>query len=190
MNGNVFELLGRVNYVNIKYVESGKAITRVLISIKRYKSEEYDTFPITFFGDMAEAIYNTSAYFKYNYEREWITEPKIMEMIKDIDKSVVLGNGAIDSPVLGVIAPTSLSGGVKTLMLINNDSDHIFNASACGDNCAKWILNISKTKDITIRLGYLMDFGNEPFDAEIVNTGEVVHNLAELNKAVLKDGLI
>ncbi len=56
MNGNVFELLGRVNYVNIKYVESGKAITRVLISIKRYKSEEYDTFPITFFGDMAEAV--------------------------------------------------------------------------------------------------------------------------------------
>lgn len=56
MNGNTFELLGRVNYVNIKYTEGGKAITRVLISIKRYKSEEYDTFPITFFGEVAEAV--------------------------------------------------------------------------------------------------------------------------------------
>lgn len=56
MNGNIFELLGRVNYVNIKYAEKGKAITRVLISIKRYKSEEYDTFPITFFGDLAESV--------------------------------------------------------------------------------------------------------------------------------------
>lgn len=56
MNGNTFELLGRVNYVNIKYSEGGKAITRVLLSIKRYKSEEYDTFPITFFGEVAEAV--------------------------------------------------------------------------------------------------------------------------------------
>jgi len=56
MNGNTFELLGRVNYVNIKYTENAKAITRVLIAIKRYKSEEYDTYPITFFGDVAEAV--------------------------------------------------------------------------------------------------------------------------------------
>lgn len=56
MNGNIFELLGRVNYVNIKYTENAKAITRVLISIKRYKSEEYDTYPITFFGEIAEAV--------------------------------------------------------------------------------------------------------------------------------------
>ena len=56
MNGNTFELLGRVNYVNIKYTENAKPITRVLMAIKRYKSEEYDTYPITFFGEIAEAV--------------------------------------------------------------------------------------------------------------------------------------
>ena len=37
--------------------------------------------------------------------------------------------------------------------------EHIFNASACGDNCASWILKIAQKKDLTIRLGYLMYFG-------------------------------
>ena len=145
-----------------------------------------------FYGELEKDNYINvpDIFFNNTYEDEWITDKLSVEMIKDVDKSEVIGPHLIDSPYLGPISPERLSGGVKTLMLINNDSDHIFNASACGDNCAKWILNISKTKDITIRLGYLMDFGNEPFDAEIVNTGEVVHNLAELNKAVLKDGLI
>ena len=111
-------------------------------------------------------------------------------MIKDVDKSDVVGPHLIDSPFLGPISPERLSGGVKTLMLINNDPNHIFNASACGDNCAKWILKISNDKDITIRLGYLMNFGNDEMNIEIVNTGDVVHSLAELNEAVLKAELI
>ena len=36
------------------------------------------------------------------------------------------------------------SGGVKTLILMSQDSDHVFNASAYGDNCAKWIFKIAE----------------------------------------------
>lgn len=39
-------------------------------------------------------------------------------MIKDVDQSIVLDSGVIDSPVLGKIPPTGLSGGVKTLILV------------------------------------------------------------------------
>ncbi len=74
------------------------------------------------FGDVDDVIYNTSVFFKYNYMPEWLLEDEIQEMILDVDKSKVLGTGAIDSPVLGVIAPTSLSGGVKTLILIAADT--------------------------------------------------------------------
>jgi len=44
--------------------------------------------------------------------------------------------------VLGMITPLQLSGGVKTLLLIANGrmGKHGFNASTCGDNCAKWLL--------------------------------------------------
>ena len=111
-----------------------------------------------YYGEMPEAIFNTSVYFKNVYEDSWITDPFSKEMILDVDKSVVLGEAVIDSPVLGKIAPTGLSGGVKTLILIKNEPQTIFNASACGDNCAKWILEIGRQQDVTINLRHLMDF--------------------------------
>ena len=71
-----------------------------------------------FYGDMKEAVYNTAAYFKYDYEDDWITDLFVKKMIKDVDQSIVLDSGVIDSPVLGKIPPTGLSGGVKTLILV------------------------------------------------------------------------
>lgn len=81
---------------------------------------------------------------------------------------------------MGKIAPTSLSGGVKTLILMKNERSKIFNASTCGDNCAKWILKLSETDDLTINLWHLMDFGEDMFDICIMNTNQVVHSMKEL----------
>ena len=132
------------------------------------------------FGDMAEAVYNTAVYFKYNYDPEWLSDPEVAQMILDVDKSVVLGNGAIDSPVLGVIAPERLSGGVKTLILIDKVPDKVFNASTCGDNCAEWLLRIGQSRDVVVNLRHIMDFGNGTFEIEILNTGDIVTNMMEL----------
>ena len=133
-----------------------------------------------FYGDMDDVVYNTSVYFKFNYQPEWLQDPFVKKMILDVDRSEVLGSGAIDSPVLGVIAPVNLSGGVKALILIDKIEDKIFNASNCGDNCAKWLLEMGKARDITANLRHLMDFGKDPFEIEILNTGEVVQNMGEL----------
>lgn len=145
-----------------------------------------------YFGELEKEnyIFNPDIYFNNTYEDEWIIDDLSIEMIKDIDGSVVIGPHNIDSPYLGSIPVERLSGGVKTLILMNNDDEHIFNASACGDNCAKWILEISKKKDLTIRLGYLMNFGDEPVDIEIVNTGAVVHSYKNLVEEVLDNRLI
>lgn len=132
------------------------------------------------FGEMPEAIYNTAVYFKNVYEDEWITQPLARQMIKDIDKSEVLDSTVIDSPVFGKIPPLGLSGGVKTLILIANVPDKVFNASTCGDNCAKWILRMSKEREITINLRHLMDFGREDFAIHVMNTGETARNMYEL----------
>ena len=56
-----------------------------------------------FYGDMPDTIFNTAIYFKNVYEDAWITDPLAKEMIKDVDKSVVLDSGIIDSPVMGKI---------------------------------------------------------------------------------------
>lgn len=133
-----------------------------------------------FYGDMPEAVFNTSVYFKNTYEDSWITNDFAQKMILDVDKSTVLGNAVIDSPVLGKISPLALSGGVKTLILILNEPNKVFNASTCGDNCAKWLLKIAEDKDIVINLRHLMDFGPEKFKVKLLNTNQIVTSMEEL----------
>ena len=131
-----------------------------------------------YLGQMEEAIYYPPAYFNNTYDDEWITDPLTVEMIKDVDKSEVIGPHLIESPVLGPISVKEISGGVKTLILMAfDDSGRIFNASACGNNCAKWILEIGKRKDLTINLRHIMNFGKGPFEIKILNNGEMVHDL-------------
>ncbi|MDE5582376.1 MAG: DUF4869 domain-containing protein [Ruminococcus sp.] len=139
-----------------------------------------------FFGDMPEAIYNTSVYFKNQYKEKWITDELSVEMIKSVDRSEVLDANAIKSPVLGIISPVGLSGGVKTLILIANDKKHIFNASTCGDNCAKWILKIAEDRDVTINLRHIMDFGKKKFKIKVLNIDEIVTNMEELLHSAYK----
>lgn len=55
-------------------------------------------------------------------------------MIMDIDKSRVLDNAVIDSPVMGKIAPTSLSGGTIKEGLTD------------GENSVKTIRQINKSQ--------------------------------------------
>ncbi|WP_276751659.1 DUF4869 domain-containing protein [Treponema succinifaciens] len=132
------------------------------------------------FGKIDNVIFNTSVFFKNSYEESWLLEEETQQMILDIDKSKVLGNGAIESPVMGIIPPTSLSGGVKTLILISHISDKIFNASNCGNNCASWLLKIGKEKNVTVNLRHLMDFGDGSFELNVVNKNKIVRSMDEL----------
>ncbi len=134
-----------------------------------------------FFGDMPEAVYNTSVYFDNTYLDSWITNEESKKIIKSIDKAEVLSAGAVESSVLGVIPVKQLSGGTKTLLLLKFDDSRIFNVSTCGDNCAKWILKIAEEseKDLTVNLHHLMNFGEEPFEIMIANDNTVVKNAKE-----------
>ena len=138
-----------------------------------------------YFGEMPDEkkdiyIYNTNVYFNNTYKDRWITDEFTVKIIKDIDKSDVIDRNTVLSPIFGNISPTQLSGGVKTLLLIAYDKKYIFNASTCGDNCAKWILKIAENKKITINLRHLMDFGSDEFKIRILNTGKIVKNMSEL----------
>ena len=132
-----------------------------------------------YLGDMPSAIYNTAVYFKNVYEDSWILDDFAKKVIKKVDSSDVIDGRAIKSPVLGVIPPTELSGGVKTLLLIKNCPDEVFNASTCGDNCARFILELAKEKDITINLWHIMNFGKAKFSAKILNDDSIVHGMEE-----------
>ena len=132
-----------------------------------------------YFGDLENEVYNPPVYFLNQYLDEWIVTDLSKEMILDVDRSTVISERIIDSPVLGAITPRELSGGVKTLILMAyDDSEFVFNASACGDNCAKWIRKIAEKKDLTITLHHIMHFEGD-FEAEILNNGAVVKNVRD-----------
>jgi hypothetical protein len=135
-------------------------------------------------------IDNPDLYFDNTYEDAWLEDPYSKAMVKDIDKSELIGPNLVISPVLGSIPVSRLSGGVKTLIQIAHDPEHVYNASACGDNCAAWLLRIGKEKDVLVRLGHQMRFTEEPFDIRIENTGQVVHTRKELVTAVISQGLL
>ena len=132
-----------------------------------------------FFGDMPEAIYNTEVYFKNTYQDQWLEDDFAKRGIEKGDKSQVLDTHLIKSPVLGLIPPVMLSGGTKTLLLIKNNPDLVFNASTCGDNCARFILELARQRDVTINLRHIMRFGKR-FKATVLNDGVVVDNMEQL----------
>ena len=107
------------------------------------------------FGDMDQVAYGPR-WFKYNYDISWFQDPFVRKMIEEVEK---------------------LSGGVKTLIMIYEMPDKVFDATSCGANCAHMLLEIGKRKDVTVNLRYFMPMnGLEPFELTIDNTGMIVSN--------------
>ena len=132
------------------------------------------------YGNCPEAIYNTSMYFNNTFQKAWLEDEFMRRMIKGVDRSEVIGDSLIKSRALGMIAPSQLSGGVKTLILTYLKPDMLFNASTCGDNCAGWFLKMCKREDRTINLRHIMDFGEGKTEILVVNNGELVQSMKEL----------
>lgn len=124
------------------------------------------------FGE-AENVKYGPTWFNYNYDPAWFRDPFIREMIKGVDNSSYVDGLVIDSPVLGPIPPERLSGGLKTLIMIYEKPDLVFNATSCGQNCAPWLLKIGSQKDVTVNLEYLMTF-EPPFSIYIENVQRTV----------------
>lgn len=139
-------------------------------------------------------VFDIDFYFNHTYNPEWLEDKFVQEMILDVDKSRVLGNHCIESPVLGLIPPEKLSGGVKALIIMYKQPEVEVWATNCGDNCAKWILEISKKQDIKILLSHCMNFedGKEsrdvPMEGIITNTGREIHTVYDYNDAWLTFG--
>ena len=132
------------------------------------------------FGEKENAVYNTSVFFKNRYEDAWIEDDFAKAVIKDVDHSEVRSANSIHSPVLGDITPLQLSGGVKALILMKQYPHKIFNASNCGDNCSKWILELGKNSNFTINLHHIMHFDGDDLEIRIMNHRNlIVHSMQE-----------
>lgn len=115
------------------------------------------------FHENEKTVWGVDAAFQSLFKAEWLEDSLVKEMILDVDKSEVQSPYCIMSPVFGQISPYMISGGVKALILMLKTDYQIW-ATACGDNCAKWILRIAEEKEkqgkeLEICLEHYMDFG-------------------------------
>lgn len=139
-----------------------------------------------YFGEMENVMHGPS-WFRFNYNIEWLADPFVQRMLRDVDKSEYKGGELIESEVLGPISPERLSGGVQTLIAIYENPELVFNATSCGENCAKWLLEIGKEEDVTVNLKYLMPFDNlDPFEIMIANAEEIVTDMDEYTYTSLR----
>lgn len=136
------------------------------------------------FGMNDDVVKNIDVYFDNVYEDSWFEDDLIKEMILDVDNTEVITNSYFVSSVLGPINPREISGGVKSLIVMLK-TDEIVWATNCGDNCAKWILKIAESKDLTIALEHFMHFPYD-FKAKILNTNAIIHNQGEFEKEALR----
>lgn len=138
-------------------------------------------------GSIKGEIYNTSMYFDHTYLENWLSDDLSKKIIKSIDKAEVFESRAIKNKHFGIMSVMQLSEGAKTLLLLKHGKKQYYNASTCGDNCAKWILKIAKQskEDIYITLHHVMNFGDKPFEIRIVNNDVIVHNYDEYLKIVI-----
>lgn len=130
-----------------------------------------------------ETIQDVDVWFDNEYDDDWLEDEFVKQMVLDIDDSKIISPRCIESPVLGQIPPTDLSSGVKALILMYKIDKTIY-ATVCGDNCAKWIVEIAKHKDITICLEHYMMFP-EHVTAHILNFNSDIHSNAQLQREML-----
>ena len=123
------------------------------------------------FGSLPDEIYNTEMFYENQYDRNWVMDDFAKEIIKDIDSSEVIGPDLIKNDIFGSFSSTDLSAGVKTLLLIKNMPNKVFNISNCGDNCAKYLLKLAQDRDIKVTLHHAMDFGKN-FSVKVINEGK------------------
>ena len=73
----------------------------------------------------------------------------------------------------------------KTLLLIYNQPEKIFNASTCGDNCAKWILKIADKVSLNEEAGDEKNQNKKPeissgFTAKMIFEWKNIRKLTKL----------
>lgn len=138
------------------------------------------------FGYDSESILDIDMYFDNTYQDEWLEDENVKQIIKDIDRSDVLSPSCIQSPVLGQIPVTSISGGAKTLICLLKDDEAYIDLVNCGENCEDWIVKIGQMKDIKFSLsGCDLVFKNKPIMGVCLNNNTVMNNWKEWTKTMV-----
>lgn len=135
-------------------------------------------------------IHDMDGYFDGYFEDSWMKNDIAKRAISEIDKSELIAPKVIESPILGQIPYTWISGGSKIIIMMNIAPDVIYDGDNLGDNCWPLFLELGKTKDIAISLSYFPQFEWIPGGlATSLDTGRIIHNFDEFADEFLRSSL-
>lgn len=145
-------------------------------------------------GRPEDELYDVGGYFDYMLDDSIVQEEFSKKVIKEIDNSEVLDNGAIASPVLGIISRKRISGGSKAVIVVKNTNEHI-SLTAMGDNCFKMLQEAADLKerenrqDILVYTDILRPlFHNGIREFYLVNTDTVITDYKQWIEEYVKAG--
>lgn len=80
-------------------------------------------------------------------------------MVLDVDRTEIVGFKGAMSPYFGSMSNNDLSGGVKGLIMIYKYPDEReYSSVIFGDNCVKWLCELSFLVDFTLVLQHAIHF--------------------------------
>lgn len=131
-------------------------------------------------GHMKNELSAVDSYFDVAYTLEWFEHPLAIEILKDICGykehigHAITVKSIFDENEFVTIAMRGLPSGVKALLIMLNTDEDFVSATRCGENCIKWIIEISKIKPLKITINYATRF--EDTDILILNDNTIVNN--------------
>ena len=133
--------------------------------------------------DADTSIRYPDSWFQSRLPKKYLMTEFSKQAIKEIDKSEVVSEHNILSPVLGSIPNQYLSTGVKNVILMMYDKENrVCSLDYCGNNCIPAIIRVASEKDIKTSATVFKPF----FDFEgidkihIANDDTIVTNNADL----------
>lgn len=112
---------------------------------------------------------DTRVYFRRYSNTFDFYDPFIQSVISGIDKAEVIANGAIKDYRGLFLSVDKLSTGSKTLCSIYFDKEgRTFYGSMMGDNCAPYLMEIARNKNVTVFYEHFMPIPVKYFDEGLI----------------------
>lgn len=114
-------------------------------------------------------ILDTRVYFRRYSHLFDFNNPFIKSVIQGIDKAEVIAGGAIKDYRGLYLSVDKLSTGSKTLCSIYFDKEgKTFYGSMMGDNCAPYLMEIARNKNVTVFYEHFMPIPKQYFEEGII----------------------
>lgn len=127
-----------------------------------------------YFGHLKDELLSCSDYFDDWVVGGCLNEDFSKRVVLDIDKSELINQNLVISPVLGSIPVSDISGGAKSLITLMF-TDKIVSLSAMGDNCFSLLWQLGEKKDITVTCSSFRDlYAYGKGYLKVMNIGKVV----------------